>query len=122
MNRLGLAGALTGVATVSLGAFGAHALADTLNVKQTGWWDTATFYALVHSVTAFAASLATAGKALRAGGWAFLIGVWVFSGSLYAMALGAPSILGAITPIGGVSLIIGWACCAWHAAKSVGKS
>lgn len=122
MNRLGLAAALTGLATVTLGAFGAHALADTLNVKQTGWWETATLYALIHSVAALSISLIASRKALRAGGWAFLIGVWVFSGSLYAMALGAPSILGAITPIGGVSLLIGWLCCAWSAAKSGVKS
>ncbi len=119
MNRLGLAAGLTGIVTVSLGAFGAHALAHTLDVKQTGWWETATLYALVHSVAALSISHIACRKALRVGGWAFLVGVWVFSGSLYAMALGAPSILGAITPIGGVSLLVGWACCAWSAAKSV---
>lgn len=118
MNRLGLTAALTGFVTVSLGAFGAHALAETLTAKTTGWWDTATLYALIHAVAALAISLAPARPALKFAGWAFILGAWIFAGSLYAMALGAPSILGAITPIGGVCLLVGWAICAWSAAKT----
>lgn len=117
MNRLGLVAALTGFTVVSLGAFGAHALSDAMTPKQQDWWETATLYALVHAVAALAVSLAAQSKALKVSGSAFLLGVWIFSGSLYAMGLGAPTWLGAITPIGGICLLIGWVSCAVAAAK-----
>ncbi len=108
MNRLGIASAMSGFACVGLGAFGAHALANTLSQgSAASWWDTATLYGLVHSVAAFAIALAGP-PTLRKSGWAFMIGVWIFCGSLYAMALGAPHWLGAITPIGGLAFLTGW--------------
>jgi uncharacterized membrane protein YgdD (TMEM256/DUF423 family) len=116
MNRLALAAALTGFAGVALGAFGAHGLADRLDPEALGWWDTATLYALVHAVAALAIALAT--KASRAAGWAFIFGSVVFAGSLYAMALGAPRILGAITPIGGLAFLLGWGLLAKNALQS----
>ncbi|MEM9667621.1 MAG: DUF423 domain-containing protein [Pseudomonadota bacterium] len=101
--------ALFGFTCIVLGAFGAHGLELYLNEKELGWWETGTFYALSHAVAALALGLVSENKALHRGGWAMLFGVVVFSGTLYAMALGAPTWLGAITPIGGVSLLIGWA-------------
>ena len=105
---------LAGLLCVALGAFGAHGLEGRLSAEATHWWTTATFYGLTHSVAALAAALAArANPGLRGAGWAFVLGAFVFSGSLYAMALlsldgDAPRRLGAVTPIGGVSFLIGW--------------
>lgn len=108
MNRLGIASALSGFACVAFGAFGAHALAGTLGQgSAANWWDTATLYGLVHSVAAFAVAL-SGPQGPRKSGWAFLIGIFFFCTSLYAMALGAPHWLGAITPIGGLAFLTGW--------------
>ena len=117
MDRLlvGLAGAL-GFLGVALGAFGAHGLRAIFEAAADGarraeWWETAVRYHLVHALAvAFAAFLATraSGIAPRVAGISFTLGVLVFSGTLYAMALGAPRWLGAVTPIGGVALLIGW--------------
>ncbi|MEO1474809.1 MAG: DUF423 domain-containing protein [Pseudomonadota bacterium] len=94
---------------MALGAFGAHGLEAHLNEQELGWWDTGTFYALTHTVAAFAIGLRPSVDAPHRAGWFMLFGAAVFSGSLYAMALGAPTWLGAITPIGGVGLLTGWA-------------
>lgn len=118
MNRLGLAAALIGLVAVGLGAFGAHALEGQLTPEGEAWWHTATLYALPHAAAALA--IAHSGKRgpLRAGGWAFVLGIVIFGGTLYAMALGAPRWFGAITPIGGTSLLVGWALCAWTALSA----
>ena len=100
--------ACVGFLAVALGAFGAHGLEARLSPEQTGWWETATLYALVHAVAALAVGLSGRGGLTGWGGWAFLIGVLVFSGTLYPMALGAPRWLGAVTPIGGLCLLAGW--------------
>tara|TARA_Y100000052_G_scaffold27554_1_gene36229 strand:+ start:11253 stop:11621 length:369 start_codon:yes stop_codon:yes gene_type:complete len=103
-------GAVFGFLSVALGAFGAHGLEGRLTSEGEGWWQTATLYALVHSVMLAALGLAKAGGVgrLDGAGLAFAIGILIFSGSLYAMSLGAPRWFGAITPLGGVSLLIGW--------------
>ncbi|MEH6693934.1 MAG: DUF423 domain-containing protein [Hyphomonas sp.] len=107
MNRLGLAAALTGFAAVALGAFGAHGL--DLGGDALDWWDKATLYGLVHAAAALAIAISSQTGLLRRSGWAFIAGVVIFSGCLYAMALGAPRWLGAIVPLGGVSFLVGWA-------------
>ncbi|MEM8935459.1 MAG: DUF423 domain-containing protein [Pseudomonadota bacterium] len=110
MSVLLIASALIGFVAVTLGAFGAHGLADRLGPEETGWWETATLYALVHAAVATAVALGARGGFIGpASGWAFLIGVLIFSGTLYLMALGGPRFLGAITPIGGLSFLVGWA-------------
>ena len=111
MNRLVLAAALLGFSGVGLGAFGAHALDAQLTEESRGWWDTATLYVLPHAAAALAAGLSgRGGRGGRTalGGWLFVIGTVIFAGSLYAMSLGAPRWFGAITPIGGLSLLAGW--------------
>ena len=118
MNRLGIFAALTGFLAVALGAFGAHALDDQLTPEGLDWWPTATLYALPHAAAALAISLHAKTGLVRKAGWAFVFGTIVFAGSLYAMALGAPRWFGAITPIGGISYLVGWACCAWGARKA----
>ncbi len=119
MNRLALAAALTGFLAVALGAFGAHGLEGRLSVEAQGWWETATFYALTHAVAALAISLRDSSRngLYRHGGWAFVIGAVIFAGSLYSMALGAPHWFGAITPLGGLLLLGGWAMTALAALK-----
>lgn len=117
MNRLALAAASLGFASVAFGAFGAHALGSALTETTRGWWDTATGYALPHAAAALAIAIAGKSGWTRAGGWCLVIGAAVFAASLYAMALGAPRALGAITPIGGVLMLAGWMLAAASAAR-----
>jgi uncharacterized membrane protein YgdD (TMEM256/DUF423 family) len=118
-----IAGALTGAISVAAGAFGAHALKAMLEASgQAANWETAARYALVHAVAAVLAGLLAAlpqvagrGPAVAAG-VCFLAGTAIFSGCLAALALSGVRILGAIVPIGGVLLILGWvllAVAAW---------
>lgn len=109
---------LLGFAGVALGAFGAHGMASRFTPESRGWWETATLYLLVHAVAVFAASLSGRTGLFSTGGWVMLVGAVIFSGTLYAMALGAPRWFGAITPIGGVGLLIGWGLFAVAALRS----
>lgn len=99
-----------GAGFVGLGAFGAHGLEDVLTVDAKAWWDTATFYGLVHVVLVTAVSRGESQRSnlFASSCFALLIGAIIFAGTLYAMALGAPRWFGAITPIGGTLLILGW--------------
>lgn len=117
MNRLVLAAALLGFAAVALGAFGAHALDGQLTPEGEGWWETATLYALVHAAAALAAGLSGRGGQIAAGGWLFIAGAVIFAATLYAMALGAPRWLGAVTPVGGIGMLAGWAMIALGAIR-----
>lgn len=114
MNRLVIAAASLGFCGVAFGAFGAHALDAQLTDEARGWWTTATTYLLPHAATALAAGLS--GRA-RLGGWLLVMGATIFAGSLYAMSLGAPRWFGAITPIGGLGLLAGWAAIALSALR-----
>lgn len=99
--------AFLGFLAVALGAFGAHGLKDLLNRNGTAEiWEKAVFYHFIHAVMLFV--LAQRGS-LHWGPWlCFLAGILVFSGSLYLLAVTNVRILGAVTPIGGVSFIAGW--------------
>jgi uncharacterized membrane protein YgdD (TMEM256/DUF423 family) len=101
---------------IALGAFGAHALADRL--AETGRadnWETASFYHLLHGLALFAIAL----NGSRALGFNWLIaGIILFSGSLYLLALTDFAKLGAITPLGGVSFLIGWGRWIFHKAPA----
>ena len=112
-----LLGALAGFLAVAFGAFGAHALSDTLTGKAAGWWETATLYLLVHAALATALSASDAEK-LGAAAAVLLAGAVLFAATLYAMALGAPRWFGAITPIGGLGMLAGWAMIGWAAFKT----
>lgn len=100
---------------VALGAFGTHALRDTLTDKQLGWWATAQQYQVWHSLALVLLGLLPVNKIA---GWLFVVGIAVFSGTLYAMALGGPTWLGAVTPIGGASFIAGWLTLVYSTLKS----
>ena len=117
-KRLVMAGALLAAAGVGLGAFGAHALEGRLDAKELGWWETATTYLLPHAVASVAVGLSGRSD-LQLPGGLLAYGGALFAGTLYAMALGGPRWLGAVTPIGGTLLILGWLLLAWHDAKGL---
>lgn len=110
---------VSGFLAVALGAFGAHGLQARLadaadGAKRLGWWQTAAHYHLMHALALVAVALLVAkAPQARYAGFAFVLGSLLFCGSLYAMALGAPRWFGAITPLGGVGFLVGWAVLAW---------
>lgn len=92
---------------IGLGAFGAHGLEDQLLANdRVDTWETAASYHLIHGLALLIVALVLPTRKFVFG--AFLVGVLIFSGSLYALALTDLSKLGAITPIGGLSFLIGW--------------
>lgn len=107
-----LLGAVYGFLGVALGAFGAHALKQTLTPERLAVWHTAVDYQLWHALALLAVALLLRSTGsvplLTYSGSAFAIGILVFSGSLYALCLTDVRVLGAITPIGGVALLAGW--------------
>ena len=106
------AGAALGFLGVAAGAFGAHAMRAKLTPERLDNWKTAADYQLWHALATIAAGLAAArweSGAAAAAGWCFVAGTLVFSGSLYALAVTDRRTLGAITPIGGVLFLLGWA-------------
>lgn len=105
MNALVLAAALSGALAVGAGAFGAHGASG----QAAEWLKTGGQYQLVHAVAALVAVQIGA----RGAGWCFIAGGALFAGTLYLMALGLPRWLGAITPIGGAAMIVGWLWLAW---------
>ena len=90
-----------------LGAFGAHALKARLGAEALSVWQTAVQYHFWHALALLAVPRLAAVWA-KVAGWLFVAGILTFSGSLYALALGAPHPIGMITPIGGLALILGW--------------
>ncbi len=102
--------ALTGALAVVAGALGSHGLAERLALNgHVATWDTAVRYHLAHAVALLAlAGLAARGKRATFAATGMLLGTAIFSGTLYAIALGGPSWLGMITPVGGVLLVCGW--------------
>lgn len=104
-------GALLGLTGVAAGAFGAHALREWLSPYAQEIWRTAVFYQLVHAVALLGvAALTVHGgvKAMTRVATLFALGVLVFSGSLYLLAVTGVRTLGAITPLGGLALLAGW--------------
>ncbi|MEY2881984.1 MAG: hypothetical protein RLZZ15_4364 [Verrucomicrobiota bacterium] len=111
-----IAAGLLGLTGVALGAFGAHGLDATLAERGTKHaWETAARYQLLHTVALLGAAVwlrttATARAHLTWAARGWTAGTVIFSGSLYALALGGPRWLGPITPLGGLALLGGWAC------------
>lgn len=95
---------------VALGAFGAHGLQARLTARETlDTWDTAVLYHLVHALALLGCGLLGASRAQRIAAVSFAAGIAIFSGSLYVLATVGPRWLGAVTPIGGVAFLVGWA-------------
>ena len=107
-----LLAAFAGFTGVTLGAFGAHGLKDRLSADMLAVFETAVRYHLVHAV-ALLASAALAARAparsVTLAGWFFVLGIVLFSGSLYTMALTGMTRLGMVTPLGGLAFLVGWA-------------
>ncbi|HVZ66181.1 MAG TPA: DUF423 domain-containing protein [Lacunisphaera sp.] len=114
-----VASGLLGFAGVALGAFGAHALKDTLAARGSATtWQTAVLYQLVHAVALLALAGWSGGLPhARAIGLCWTLGVLLFSGSLYWLALGGPRFLGPVTPLGGLLFLAGWLLVAWTAFR-----
>jgi len=112
--------AISGLLAVALGAFGAHGLKDVLAQNQaTANWEKAVFYHFIHTVVMLVLALRAP---LPRGAWvSFLVGILIFSGSLYVLAITGQKWLGAITPFGGVSFLVGWTWLAIAAGADKGR-
>lgn len=109
-----VAGAINGFLAVAFGAFGAHALKEKLSEKYLAIWETAVQYQMFHALALVAIGILMSSKlfghvsSLNAAGYFILVGIILFSGSLYVLSLTGIGVLGAITPIGGVAFLVGW--------------
>ena len=117
MERIFLTiGAVMGALGIGAGAFAAHGLKARLAPDLLVVFETGARYQLIHALALLAVGLVVARTphpAVTASGWLFIIGVVIFSGSLYVLALTGVRWLGAITPIGGLAMIAGWLSLAW---------
>lgn len=106
----------SGMLAVTFGAFGAHALKGRLDDYALGVFETAVQYHFNHSLALLAVGILALSQPetalLKSSGWLFLLGIFVFSGSLYLLSITGVRWLGAVTPIGGLAFIAGWACLA----------
>ena len=113
-----LVGAIIGLLGVAFGAFGAHALRARLSPESLAVFETGVRYQMYHAFAVLVVAIALArfdGWVVRTAGWLFTIGVVLFSGSLYALALTGVRTFGAITPLGGLAFLAGWALLVWAA-------
>lgn len=112
-----LIAAVSGGLSVAAGAFASHALKEQLSERSLSIFETAARYQIYHSITLLLVALLLSREefpqtTLLAAGWAFIAGIAIFSGSLYALSLTDIKVLGAITPLGGAAFIAGWGCLA----------
>jgi uncharacterized membrane protein YgdD (TMEM256/DUF423 family) len=117
-----LVAAINGFLAVAAGAFGAHGLQGRLDPHALTVFETGARYQMYHALAIGLAALAARGAASTAANAAaifFLVGIVLFSGSLYALALTGMRGLGIVTPFGGLSFLAGWAALAWAASKRV---
>ena len=116
-----LIGSVAAFLAVALGAFGAHGLRTRLSPDMLAVFETGVRYHMYHALALLATALVMGrmgGWLVVCAGWSFTAGIVLFSGSLYLLALTGVTILGAITPIGGLAFLIGWACLAIAAASA----
>jgi uncharacterized membrane protein YgdD (TMEM256/DUF423 family) len=122
MERIFFAiGSLLAFLGVAAGAFGAHGLRGRVAPELLEVFETAARYHVYHALGLLAVAWAVArwpGAATTAAGWLFLVGIILFSGSLYLMTFTGMRWLGAITPLGGVAFLAGWAALAWAAVRN----
>ena len=115
-----LIGAVAALVGVGFGAFGAHGLKGRLSPEMLAVFETAVRYQMYHAFAILLVALGNArldGPWLRAAGWLFTAGILLFSGSLYVLALTGMTMAGAITPLGGLAFLAGWACVVVAAIK-----
>lgn len=119
MTKIFLAiASIFGGLSVGAGAFASHALKDKLSERALEIFETAARYQMYHALALLLVALLinqieSSQPSLVIAGWAFIIGIVVFSGSLYALSLTDTNVLGAITPLGGLAFIIGWGALAY---------
>lgn len=112
-TRAALMVGIAGASAVLLGAFGAHALRGVLDTHALEIWHTAVTYHAWHALALVLAVALGQGRSGRIAQAGFAGGIVLFSGSLYALALGAPRWTGIITPLGGLAFVIGWLALGW---------
>jgi len=121
MNIFVFFGALNACISVALGAFGAHGLKGIMDQKYLDIWETGVRYEMYHALGLIAIGILSgtlkSSALLSWSGWLMLIGIVLFSGSLYVLSLTKISVLGAITPIGGVAFLASWILLAIAAVK-----
>lgn len=122
-------GAVSGFIGVALGAFGAHGLRERVDARMLEIWQTAAHYQMIHAVALVALGAWCAARPELAQGWparlaalGFALGTLVFSGSLYALVLSGVRALGAVTPLGGLLFLAGWACLAAALFRAQGRA
>jgi uncharacterized membrane protein YgdD (TMEM256/DUF423 family) len=119
MNGWLVVAAINGFLAVALGAFGAHVLRQNFDPQSMGVFETAAMYHLFHALAIGLAALAMRGTAANIAAALFLVGIILFCGSLYLLALTGVRGIGIVTPFGGVAFLAGWAMLAYAAWKSV---
>ena len=123
MDRLlYLCAAAAGALGVALGAFAGHGLEALLTPDMLAVFETGVRYQMYHAFALFAAAWGFSRWQHRAfawGGWSFVAGIVIFSGSLYALALTGTRSFGMLTPIGGLAFLAGWLCLAWGSAAKL---
>ncbi len=123
MTKLFLSfGAILAGLSVAAGAFASHALRDNLSDRALEIFETGSKYQMYHALALLIVGLLlsrseVASTLLNAAGFAFIAGIVLFSGSLYALSLTGTKLLGAVAPVGGVAFLIGWACLALAASS-----
>jgi uncharacterized membrane protein YgdD (TMEM256/DUF423 family) len=111
-------GSLLAFLAVALGAFAAHGLKTRLSPDMLEIFDVGVRYHMYHALALLAVAWASShwpDGSTRAAGWAFIVGIVIFSGSLYLLSVTGTRWLGAITPIGGMAFLIGWLLLVWTA-------
>ena len=114
--RFGMLGAFFAATAVGAGAFGAHALKTIVSPSSLAIYETAVRYQMYHAIGLFVVAWLcheTTARWVAKAGWLFFVGILLFSGSLYMMALGGIPWMGAVTPLGGLAFVAGWLCIAW---------
>lgn len=119
MKHFASIGATLAFLSVAFGAFGAHALRERLSAEMIAIFQTGVQYQFMHALALLVLGLA-AKERYKLTGWLFVAGVVVFSGSLYALALTGVRGIGAITPLGGVCFLAGWALLAFRLFREEG--
>ena len=115
-----ITGIINGFLSVALGAFGAHGLRNHVAAEMLTVWQTGVMYQFFHALALIAVGLwlKQSGAAAPFVYWAFTLGIVFFSGSLYVLVLSGIKGFGAVTPIGGLAFLVGWAAWAWTVIRN----
>ena len=116
-----LFGTVSALVGVAAGAFGAHGLKGRLDPEMLSVFEAGVRYQMYHAFALIAAAgvhTKWPSRFVRIGGWLFVIGTILFSGSLYLLSVSGVKWLGAITPLGGLAFLAGWGCIAWAAWRA----